>query len=76
MRDATTAAGLGAKLDALELTAEEQALLTDLLTPADAEVTGYTSSFTAMLSGASFHGMVPPPTRTGIIANFNESGAI
>lgn len=41
MADTNTAASLGAKLDALDLVADERALLTDLLTPADAEVSGY-----------------------------------
>lgn len=41
MADTTTAASLGAKLEALDLTADEHALLADLLTPADAEVSGY-----------------------------------
>ncbi len=40
MADMTIPASLGAKLDALDLTADEHALLCDLLTPADAEVSG------------------------------------
>ena len=68
MSDTTTAASLGAKLDALDLTADEQALLADLLTPADAEVSGYTTGFTAMLSGMTLNRPMPGPTSTNILA--------
>ena len=51
MADTTPAASLGAKLDALDLTADEHALLCDLLTPADAEVSGYSRSISHMIVG-------------------------
>lgn len=61
MTDVEIAAGLGAKLDALALTAEEHALLTDLLTSAaadgEAEVVGYSVSFTALVSDATGTGV-------------------
>ena len=70
MADTTAAASLGAKLDTLDLTADEHALLADLLTPADAEVSGYTSSFTAMLSGMTLSSPLPRPgTSTNILAS-------
>ena len=76
MADTTIAASLGAKLDALDLTADEHALLCDLLTPHDAEVSGYTTSFTAMISGMTMSRPKQRPTSTSIIANFQESGMI
>lgn len=51
MADADVVARLGAKLDALDLTDDERALLTDLLAPDDeAEVVGFNSSFAFLLS--------------------------
>ena len=52
MTDADVIAGLGAKLDELELTHDEHALLTDLLARNndEAEVAGYSDSFTALIS--------------------------
>lgn len=75
MADADVVAGLGAKLDAMELTADEQVMLTDLLADADAEVVGYTASFTAMLSGMTLTSS-PRPTNPNIVANMGESGSI
>lgn len=75
MADPTTAASLGAKLDTLDLTADEHSLLTDLLTPADAEVTGYTASFSAMLTGTNLTGLdkirVGRPAVTSIMPGDN-----
>ena len=52
MTDADVVAGLGAKLDELDLTHDEHALLTDLLTRNhdEAEVVGFSDSFTALIS--------------------------
>ncbi len=76
MTEAAVAESLGAKLDGLALTGDEQALLAHLLTPDDgAEVVGYTASFTAMLTGMTLGGG-SRPTRPGIIANMGESGSI
>lgn len=55
MADTTVAASLGAKLDALDLTADEHALLCDLLTPADAEVSGYGRSISSMVVGLAMN---------------------
>ncbi len=66
MADTTIPASLGAKLDALDLTADEHTLLCDLLTPADAEVSGYTTSFTGMLSGMTLNRPLPRPGSTNL----------
>ena len=65
---------LGVKLDTLDLTADEHALLCDLLTPADAEVSGYTTSFTGMLSGMTLNPPQPRPGSTNIIASSGNGG--
>ena len=74
MADTTIPASLGAKLDTLDLTADEHALLCDLLTPADAEVSGYTSSFTGMLSGMTLSRPLPRPGSTNIMAGRGSGG--
>ena len=66
--DTTPAASLGAKLDTLDLTADEHALLCDLLTPHDAEVSGYTSSF----AGMTLSRPLPRPTSTSILAGTDK----
>ena len=65
---------LGAKLDSLDLTADEHALLCDLLTPADAEVSGYTTSFTGMLSGMTLNPPLPRPGSTNLLAGSGSGG--
>ena len=65
---------LGVKLDTLDLTADEHALLCDLLTPADAEVTGYTASFTGMLSSMTLNPPLPRPGNTSILAQNGNGG--
>ena len=65
---------LGVKLDTLDLTADEHALLADLLTPADAEVSGYTASFTGMLSGMTLNPPLPRPGSTNLLAGDGSGG--
>ena len=74
MSDTTIPASLGAKLDTLDLTADEHALLADLLTPADAEVTGYTTSFTGMLSSMTLKRPMPRPGSTNLMAGVGGTG--
>lgn len=70
------AAGLGAKLDALDLTPEEHALLADLIKPQggddDAEVAGFNHSFTSMLSGVGLN-IGLRPTLPGTIVSGDGS---
>ena len=61
-------------MDTLDLTADEHALLADLLTPADTEVTGYTASFTGMLSGMTLNRPLPRPGSTNILAGTGSGG--
>ena len=65
---------LVAKHDPLDLTADEHALVCDLLTPADAEVSGYTTSFTGMLSSMALKRPMPRPGSTNILAESGNGG--
>lgn len=76
MTTADVGASLGAKLDTLDLNNAEQALLHELLADAaDLEVTGFTRSFTGMLTGMSLGGLEqtrPRPRPATLIYEFEE----
>lgn len=75
MATADRGASLGAKLDTLELSDAEQALLHGRLADAaDLEVAGFTRGFSGMLTGMSFGGLDKTrprarPTSTNLIGD-------